>query len=94
MNTKLKRLACAGLCLALLLLTACGSAKTEYSGNVTVVVPEEESAAPAQTPAPEKSCDFSELTGLEFYFASGAGGWSTVMYINEDGSLEGYYPAS
>jgi len=34
---------------------------------------------------------FEELEDLEFYFASGAGGWRTVLQIKEDGSFSGEY---
>lgn len=34
---------------------------------------------------------FSELSDWEFYFASGAGGWCTVLYIDEDGSFRGNF---
>ena len=38
--------------------------------------------------------DFSELDNLEFYFASGAGGWRTVLRIKEDGCFVGSYSDS
>ena len=34
---------------------------------------------------------YADLTGMEFYFSSGAGGWATVMTINEDGSFSGNF---
>lgn len=37
---------------------------------------------------------FSDLANLEFYFASGAGGWRTVMQIGEDGSFSGIFSDS
>lgn len=37
---------------------------------------------------------FSDLANLEFYFASGAGGWRTVMQIEEDGSFSGIFSDS
>jgi len=47
-------------------------------------------AKPAETTAAD-GCDFSELSKLEFCFASGAGGWSTLVQINEDGTFVGAY---
>lgn len=34
---------------------------------------------------------FADISDLEFFFSSGAGGWWTEMYIHEDGSFEGIY---
>lgn len=34
---------------------------------------------------------FSDLEDVEFWFGSGAGGWNTVLYIEEDGTFTGYY---
>lgn len=42
----------------------------------------------------EEILSFSEFENLEFYFASGAGGWRTVMQIKEDGSFSGQYSDS
>ena len=37
---------------------------------------------------------FAEFKDLEFYFASGAGGWRTVLQIEEDGSFSGQFSDS
>jgi len=34
---------------------------------------------------------FSDLTGLEFWFGSGAGAWNTTVQIQSDGTFSGYY---
>lgn len=34
---------------------------------------------------------FADVSDLEFFFCSGAGGWWTQMYIHEDGTFDGYY---
>lgn len=34
---------------------------------------------------------FADVENLEFYFASGAGGWCTVMQMKADGSFSGVY---
>ena len=38
--------------------------------------------------------DFKAFENLEFYFASGAGGWRTLLNIEEDGSFSGEYSDS
>ena len=40
------------------------------------------------------SFTFHDVSNLEFYFSSGAGGWWTELYIHEDGSFEGTYQDS
>ena len=39
----------------------------------------------------EKEFSFVELKNLNFSFLSGAGGWSTELVINEDGTFSGVY---
>ena len=63
--------------------------------------PEEETEAqiPEEQPeaqAPEERQDFSfaDVADREFYFSSGAGGWYTVLHIQEDGSFDGHYQDS
>lgn len=34
---------------------------------------------------------FADVSDREFWFASGVGGWSTELYIHEDGTFEGQY---
>ncbi len=41
--------------------------------------------------APALAFTYADLTGLEFYFSSGAGGWATTMTINADGTFSGNY---
>ena len=36
-------------------------------------------------------CSYADLNKYEFTFSSGAGGWRTIMTINEDGSFQGDY---
>jgi hypothetical protein len=43
------------------------------------------------SPAPESGFDFSVLSGWEFEFTSGAGGWMTVVYIEPDGTFSGEF---
>lgn len=42
----------------------------------------------------ESEFDFETLKDVEFYFASGAGGWRTFLNIEEDGSFHGEYSDS
>lgn len=39
----------------------------------------------------EEVFSFADLTGLEFCFSSGAGGWATTLTIRSDGSFSGEY---
>lgn len=39
----------------------------------------------------EKGFSFADVKNLEFYFASGAGGWHTEMQIKADGSFSGVF---
>lgn len=55
---------------------------------------EPESAQEAET-EPEESSEenfsFEQFKNMDFLFASGAGGWGTIMHIQPDGSFEGEY---
>ncbi len=39
----------------------------------------------------DKEFSYADLSEQEFWFASGAGGWATLLYVNEDGSFYGTY---
>ena len=65
------------------------AATTESTENIV-----EESGTEKKEQEKEKTDTaliFEELEDLEFYFASGAGGWRTVLQIKEDGSFSGEY---
>ena len=47
--------------------------------------------APAAAAEYTASLSFADLTGYEWIFASGVGGWQTQMFIGEDGSFSGSY---
>lgn len=51
----------------------------------------EESRTEAVQGEEEGAFSFSDLAGLEFCFASGAGAWSTEMTVHDDGSFSGIY---
>lgn len=98
-KTYIKPLTAAILCACMLFLCGCGSlalpavpSQEESSANTVQETPQSENPVQSAGTADEAAeCDFSALTGLEFFFASGAGGWSTVMTVNEDGSFRGYF---
>ena len=52
--------------------------------------PEQEGEAPPEVP-PAEAFDFGAVADLEFSFSSGAGAWSTSLYIHPDGTFEGAY---
>lgn len=52
----------------------------------------EESASSEEKASDEFS--FADFKNLEFYFASGAGGWRTMLQIKADGSFSGVYSDS
>ena len=97
MSMKYKRVWHAILCVAVSvsMLAGCGNAEK----NMT---PEKETAEVETSSGQENTTDeaaekeeagfaFSDVSNLEFYFSSGAGGWCTVMYIHEDGTFDGQY---
>lgn len=50
-----------------------------------------ESGDKAEEKDSETGFSFSDVSDREFWFASGAGAWSTVLSIHEDGTFEGEY---
>ena len=75
-----------------------GTISFEDTGAVLTVDESEweEMAAGTVLEFPEKyeypeQFSYSDISGLEFWFGSGAGAWRTVLYIHEDGTFEGEY---
>lgn len=68
--------------------------ETQTSEETMTGMPESE-ADEQGTEAAESEADedfsFADLTNLQFRFASGAGGWSTLLSIRADGSFSGEY---
>ncbi len=64
--------------------------EAEQSGT-TQAVSQEQSLQGQAVPGEKQEELFSTLSGLEFYFSSGAGGWRTVLHIDENGNFEGNY---
>ena len=62
------------------------AAKAETAGNSAL--------AQEVAEGPSKAFSFDDLTNKEFYFASGAGGWRTLLYIKADGSFSGAFSDS
>lgn len=88
-----------------LLCAACG-AKDPMEPELPDVPAEEQSRLPEPVPSEQDPIgedvsdpedpgfDFAELSGLEFYYSSGAGAWRTVLHINADGTFHGLYTDS
>lgn len=76
-----------------ILMMGCGKEEVKLS---QVIVSEEtteatETAKPSET---TEMLQFADLKDVEFYFASGAGGWRTVLQIESDGSFSGIFSDS
>jgi len=80
--------------------------ETEVSEATEAVVTETEAATETATETKEAGASsatgtalnesesaalFEELSKYEYCFSSGAGAWSTYVYIGDDGSFDGYY---
>ena len=61
---------------------------------MTAKATEAGNAATEQPTAEDDAFSFLDLQHREFYFASGAGGWRTVMSIKADGSFAGVFSDS
>lgn len=66
------------------------------SQEVTDVLQETADVKPSEAVLPSnipesKGFTFKDVTNLEFAFSSGAGAWSTIVDIREDGSFSGTY---
>ncbi len=98
----MKKITCMLLMAALIVsLTACGGENSTEETTETVTTIEtadaEETAEteqvsedPEETEETKESSEaslFAEVAGWQFWFGSGAGGWRTIMYVNEDGSF-------
>ncbi len=92
-----------GLFIALLgisiLMAGCG--KEEMKEEASIQINEETKTEEAENTGtendesePDAAFEFAELNNLEFYFASGAGGWRTFLNIKKDGSFSGVFSDS
>ena len=73
-------------------LTGCGSSEGATASKTDT--PEESvSGSAAESTGNPSGAQFSfqDVSGLQFWFGSGAGAWRTVLTIQEDGSFAGEY---
>ena len=81
-------------------LTACGEEGAPAPSASAAPSATPIDSVPTPTPGPEAAAQagedplFSQLKNLEFYFASGAGGWRTVLHIDGSGAFSGTYSDS
>lgn len=78
-----------------LLLTGCRQEQVPHFTETTDASFFTEPVTPSETVTPTTpaaaSFSFSDLAHIRFLFASGAGGWGTVLYVQPDGSFSGNY---
>ena len=80
------------------------SVSSEQTGTVTTDIADSEISDQSDTQEADSAGDsassvqdnpagfsYADLKKYEFTFSSGAGGWRTIMTINEDGSFQGNY---
>ena len=69
-----------------------GMISDDHSTNKVTVNAKQQSASEneAEKPKQQKTI-FQQIAGRDFWFTSGAGGWRTVMTINEDGTFSGKF---
>ncbi len=80
-----------------LLLCGCGGKKEEALADQPGSGIEREEVEPEKAETEEAEAEeakqeefsFADFRNLEFWFCSGAGGWATILYIEEDGSFSG-----
>lgn len=72
-----------------------GMISDDHSTNKVTVNAKQQSASEneAEKPKQQKTI-FQQIAGRDFWFTSGAGGWRTVMTINEDGTFSGKFSDS
>lgn len=78
-----------------LLLTGCGKENVDRDSEVVNEMSEDSSLLEEiEMPDEEPGFSYADLQGIEFWFGSGAGAWSTTLTIAADGSFEGMYSDS
>ena len=77
----MKKLLLAALALALLLGAGCANGKANIASS--------SAAESAQGTEPEQENPLTESGALNFVFSSGAGGWSTQLTLQPDGTFTG-----
>lgn len=84
--------------LAALTLAGCGKVndyvKEKDAPAVETEKKEDKVSETTEKEAEELGFSFVDVSNLEFYFSSGAGGWYTMVTIDENGAFEGSYQDS
>ncbi len=75
----------------LLTLCACGGRTTAPTPSAAAEPTQSQPPEETATPASIDEADFFDALPRHFSFLSGAGGWSTELYLNGDGSFAGDY---
>ena len=65
--------------------------KTEDNKIEKEVDVNKENVKDVQDDQVESGLSYKDFSNIEFTFSSGAGGWATFLFINEDGTFEGSY---
>lgn len=81
--------------LTALSIFGCGNAEQGANDNTTdKSIVQEQTTSITAAEVPEDEFSFAEFKNLQFFFSSGAGGWSTSLTIAEDGTFSGEYSDS
>lgn len=66
-----------------------------HSTDKVITNAKQQASSEQQTNKPkQQKTIFQQIAGRDFWFTSGAGGWRTVMTINEDGTFSGKFTDS
>ena len=72
-----------------------GMISDAHSTDKVATSAKQQSSSEQQTDKPkQQKTIFQQIAGRDFWFTSGAGGWRTVMTINEDGTFSGKFTDS
>lgn len=72
-----------------------GMISDDHSTNKVTVNAKQQSASENEAEKhKQQKTIFQQIAGRDFWFTSGAGGWRTVMTINEDGTFSGKFSDS
>lgn len=67
------------------------TSSTAFETTEIALESEESSTDDSNQNLDKSDFSFADLSGLEFWYSSGAGAWSTIIQINPDGTFDGYY---
>lgn len=75
--------------------TGMGLISDAHSTDKVTTNAKQQASSEQQTNKPkQQKTIFQQIAGRDFWFTSGAGGWRTVMTINEDGTFSGKFTDS